>query len=74
MPEVPIATITNIHVDEFEGMQVDFYLPQAFLVIEIDGSQHDAERDQKRDNHLSKYGIKTFRITTREVETQNDST
>lgn len=73
IPEVPITTITNIPVDEFQGQQVDFYLPQAFLVIEIDGSQHDPKRDDVRDAHLSKFGIKTIRITTSELEAEGDS-
>jgi len=73
IPEVPITTITNIPVEEFQGKQVDFYLPQAFLVIEIDGSQHDYERDKVRDLHLAKYGVKTIRITTAELESEGDA-
>lgn len=73
IPEVPINFITQIEVLEFAQQQVDFYLPQAFLVIEIDGSQHDAIRDKTRDNHLSRFGIKTIRISTAEVEPENES-
>ena len=39
IPEVPINVITQIEVLEFAQQQVDFYFPQAFLVLEIDGSQ-----------------------------------
>ena len=72
IPEVPINFITQIEVDEFANQQVDFYLPQAFLVIEIDGSHHDVLADQRRDAHLTKYGIKTIRISTGELESEND--
>lgn len=71
VPEVPINEITKIEVLEFSNQQVDFYLPQAFLVIEIDGSQHDKEKDRNRDNYLSKFGVKTVRITTTALETEN---
>lgn len=73
IPEAPINLITQIEVLEFAQQQVDFYLPQAFLVIEIDGSQHDASTDSNRDRHLAKFGIKTVRITTAELEAENDS-
>jgi ATP-dependent DNA helicase RecQ len=73
VPEVPINEITQIEVLEFAGQQVDFYFPQAFLVIEIDGSQHDAAKDIHRDNHLTKFGIKTIRISTTELESENES-
>ncbi len=72
MPEVPINEITQIEVLEFAYQQVDFYLPQGFLVIEIDGTQHDAVNDRKRDKHLSKFGIKTVRITTADLEAENE--
>lgn len=73
IPEVPINDITQIEVLEFLNQQVDFYLPQAFLVIEIDGSTHDAINDRNRDNHLSKFGIKTIRISTAELELEDDN-
>ena len=71
VPEVPINDITQIEVLEFSGQQVDFYLPLAFLVIEIDGSQHDAIQDAPRDKHLTRFGIKTIRISTAELESEN---
>ncbi len=69
LPEVPINTITQLETNAFVGQQVDFYLPQAFLVIEIDGIQHQHNRisDELRDNHLAKFGVKTVRISTREI-------
>lgn len=75
IPEIPINEITKVEVDEFANQQVDFYLPQAYLIIEIDGSQHekDKQRDRLRDIHLAKYGIKTIRIKTSDIESENDT-
>jgi hypothetical protein len=36
-PEVPINFITQSDNEDFQDQVVDFYLPQALLVIEIDG-------------------------------------
>lgn len=38
------------------------YLVQGFLVVEIDGPQHDKKHDEKRDNYLRKMGYKVLRI------------
>ena len=75
IPEIPINEITQVDVDEFTNEQVDFYLPQAFLIIEIDGSQHklNSEKDRIRDNYTKKYGIETIRIKTSDLESENDS-
>ena len=75
IPEIPINEITQVDVDEFAKEQVDFYLPQAYLIIEIDGSQHklNSEKDRIRDNHTKKYGIETIRINTSDLEAENDS-
>lgn len=48
-------------------------MPQAKLVIEIDGQQHKLDEvtrvsDSKRDNYLSGKGITTIRITTKELQ------
>jgi len=72
-PETPINEITQKNDDNFRHQQVDFYLPQAFLVIEIDGQQHkrnDAIRlaDNIRDNHLAQHNIKTIRIETKDLQ------
>jgi ATP-dependent DNA helicase RecQ len=74
IPEMPINEITQIEVDEFANQQVDFYLPQAFLIIEIDGSQHErnVNQDRLRDQHTGKYGIKTIRIKTTDLEAENE--
>ena len=50
---------------------VDFFLPFADLVIEVDGSHHNSisqrEKDTKRDRVLKKHGIKTHRISTERI-------
>jgi len=73
VPEVTINEITQEDVKEFRGQQVDFYLPQAFLVIEIDGEQHKNQGagDRARDNQLSKHGIMTIRIRTTDIKDRN---
>ena len=75
IPEIPINEITQKKVDEFANQKVDFYLPQAYLIIEIDGSQHDrnTHQDKLRDQHTEKYGIKTVRIKTTDLEAENES-
>jgi ATP-dependent DNA helicase RecQ len=70
IPEVPINEITKVEVDEYVDRQVDFYLPQAHLIIEIDGSQHN-DNDIIRDSHTAKYGLKTVRIKTSDLESEN---
>ncbi len=77
IPEVEINEITQVEVDEFKSQQVDFYLPQAYLIIEIDGFHHETEeeqkeKDEKRDSHTKKYGIETIRIKTSDLENEND--
>ena len=50
---------------------VDFYIAEAKLVIELDGSQHydeaGAYADQLRDAYLQKLGLKVLRIPNNEV-------
>lgn len=72
-PETPINEITQKNDERFKHQQVDFYLPQAFLVIEIDGQQHkkdDVHRlsDIERDEHLALHRVKTIRIDTFDLE------
>ena len=73
IPEIEINEITGEDDKNFINQQVDFYLPQAKLVIEIDGQQHKLDEvtrvsDSKRDNYLSGKGITTVRITTKELQ------
>lgn len=74
IPEIPINEITQVDVDEYANQQVDFYLPQAYLIIEIDGSQHEdnKQKDAIRDFHTAKYGIQTVRIKTVDLESESD--
>ncbi|MCX8473672.1 MAG: DUF559 domain-containing protein, partial [Sediminibacterium sp.] len=72
LPEVLITEIIETENEGFNNQQVDFYFPQAKLVIEIDGSHHDLDPiikhlDEERDNILTSKGFKTFRITTKEL-------
>lgn len=66
LPEASINEITNKYNERFGRQQVDFYLPVARLVIEIDGNQHEAPQqkllDIERDSYLSQFGIKTIRL------------
>jgi len=73
LPEVPINTITQFNAPRFQNQQVDFYLPQAYLVIEIDGEQHNATKnqDEMRDAYLAQYGVATIRFSTKEVQSRN---
>ena len=76
IPEVPFSEMVEDVVDEFRNQQVDFYLPQAKLVIEIDGQQHKHEdvtrsNDGYRDEYLNKHQIKTIRIDSRDLQNKN---
>lgn len=74
LPEATIYEITQAQSKEFAKQQVDFYLQQAMLVIEIDGSQHGDNNldDINRDNYLRKFGIEVFRIKTNDLESENE--
>ncbi len=53
---------------------VDFYCAQAKLVIELDGSQHYAdkglEKDALRDAYLAELGVKVLRYSNADVNQQ----
>ena len=72
IPEIGINDLVGEHNPDFVNQQVDFYLPQARLVIEIDGQQHKLDTltrisDGIRDNYLKSKGVDTIRITTTEL-------
>ena len=76
IPEIEINEITGEDNRNFINQQVDFYLPQAKLVIEIDGQQHKTDEitrvsDATRDNYLIQQGITTIRINTVELRNGN---
>lgn len=72
IPEIEINELIGEDNKSFINQQVDFFLPQAKLVIEIDGQQHKTDEvtrvsDSKRDRFLAGFGITTVRITTSEL-------
>ncbi|UCF95100.1 MAG: DUF559 domain-containing protein [Desulfobacterales bacterium] len=56
---------------------VDFFAPQATLVVEVDGSQHaapdQAAKDRERDRYLKNRGLRVLRFNSREVLTDTDA-
>ena len=68
LPEASINIITGVETEKYAAQRVDFYLPQARLVIEVDGIQLQQSAQQaldvSRDKHLHTHGIKTLRIPT----------
>ena len=54
---------------------VDFYCPQAKLVIEIDGSVHDnqQEYDQEREKILDIFGYQIVRFKNAQIKTELES-
>lgn len=73
IPECPISSIIYDPEDIFAEQTVDFYLPEAKLVIEIDGTQHhrphQSEQDKKRNAALNKEKILVIRIPAESVRT-----
>ena len=51
--------------------RVDFFIPAADLIIEIDGKQHNENLDKIRDDLFDKYKIKTIRIPTEYIRKRN---
>lgn len=53
---------------------VDFYCPEAKLIIEVDGKTHleptVMQNDIERDDFLNKIGLKVLRITNLEIMNQ----
>ncbi len=52
------------------GWIVDFYIPSAALVIEVDGASHDdrADEDARRTACLAAKGLRVIRFSNEEVE------
>lgn len=80
IPEYPLFGQLKAPSKIAEGpneRQVDFYLPQANLVIEIDGKQHSKERnkhkDKARDQFLERYEIATLRLSTEDFRAKNSN-
>lgn len=75
LPEVSILDMTQVYVEPFHNRQVDFFVPQAGLIIEIDGPQHQssAAEDGLRDAFTRTLGLTTVRFSTEEVASENRS-
>lgn len=73
VPEVQIFDMTQVYVDHLHNKQVDFFIPQVGLIIEIDGIQHQQTKsdDAIRDAFTEKLGLETIRFTTQEVKSEN---
>ena len=66
------ALPVNVHRQKVIGPYiVDFYIAQAKLVIELDGSQHfepeHRQMDAARDQYLSALGLTVLRYSNREI-------
>lgn len=77
IPEAPLDIILDDYSGEWKDQTVDFYVPLANLVIEIDGAQHtviEAQRtdDIIRDNALAKAGILVIRISARSIKQESE--
>ena len=72
VPEVLISDIVSTERNAYKDQRVDFYCPDARLVVEIDGSQHKYGEqkylDESRNDFLSNNGITTVRIPTECIE------
>lgn len=70
-PETKVSEIYQRDISTLTDQRVDFYVPEARLVIEVDGAQHEEPeqryKDGYRDAFLLKSGITTERITTTEL-------
>ena len=75
LPEVQVFDMTQVYVEQFHNRQVDFYIPQVGLIIEIDGQHHKetVSDDENRDAFTNTLGLKTIRFTTQEVSSENQS-
>ncbi len=76
-PEALITDfIPNEEAKRFSKERVDFFLPTANLVIEIDGSQHKKEvnvqKDNARNELLKKNHIHTFRLSTQQLKDRKE--
>lgn len=77
LPEAPLSIILKKNADKYHDQAVDFYLPCAKLVIEIDGTQHRETSqnflDYNRDKELSaQCGIEVIRIPTTQISKKDD--
>ena len=73
IPEFPVNQIADTEEGrkQSDDIKMDFYIPQAALAIEIDGSQHEEilnqKKDQTKERILSQAGVEVIRIRTKEI-------
>lgn len=76
LPEAEFADVLE-QTTTFNGQQMDFYLPQAKTVFEIDGASHDeraqAAKDKRRDFALKREGNSVIRIKSFDVKNLTDA-
>jgi ATP-dependent DNA helicase RecQ len=72
IPEIEINALVGEENTNFINQQVDFFIPIAKLIIEIDGQQHKTANVQRvqdsiRDGYLTQKGFTTIRINTSDL-------
>lgn len=71
IPEMPISDFIFDENEKFKNQKVDFFISEANLVIEIDGSQHSEPNQQKldkiRDEYLKNNGYTVIRIPSKDI-------
>ena len=72
IPEYEIAEFLPGIIENQELItrtKVDFFSPHGWLVIEVDGKQHEEsiKSDKARDSALKKYNVETIRISTNSI-------
>lgn len=76
LPQASLSGILNDNNSEWIDQAVDFFLPQARLIIEIDGAQHiqsgiQFNLDRKRDRALKIKKYTVIRIPVSAINTRN---
>ena len=73
LSSLPVIVCRQKVIDDYI---VDFYLPEAKLIIEVDGSQHYTEKgmaeDAARDDHLRSLGYSVVRYSNEDIRTNLD--
>lgn len=75
IPECPITKIIPFEESSYnKNIEVDFYIPQLKLVIEIDGFGHleNKTKDEERDRLFKNNQIEVIRITTNDINNNED--
>ena len=73
LSSLPVKVCRQKVIDDYI---VDFLLPEAELIIEVDGSQHYTEKgladDAVRDDHLRSLGYTVVRYSNEDIRTNLD--